>query len=137
TPSTFHLPHPPTSTLFPYTTLFRSLFDYRTRPDRESLALEIKAAEQQIADLEKADREAAARLATKAPRLRELIVSQAASLERVQEMLRRDGSEMLYYLTLDDSLILWHVAGDSQHVRSVLFPRSELKAQVAALRASV
>jgi CHAT domain-containing protein len=66
-----------------------------------------------------------------------LIVSQPASLERVQEMLRRDGSEMLYYLSLDDSLILWHIAGESQHVRSILFPRSELKAKVAALRASV
>jgi CHAT domain-containing protein len=87
--------------------------------------------------LEKADREAAARLAKKAPRLRELIVSQPASLERVQEMLRRDGSEMLYYLSLDDEVILWHIDGEGQHVRSVLFPRSELKAKVAALRASV
>ena len=117
--------------------LQKKLFDYRTRPDRESFTSEIKAAEQQIADLEKADREAAARLATKAPRLRELIVSQPASLEHVQEILRRDGSEMLYYLSLDDGLILWHVAGESHHVRSVLFPRSELKAKVAALRASV
>ena len=98
---------------------------------------QILAAEQQIADLEKADRQAAAGLAKKAPRLRELIVSQPSSLERVQEMLRRDGSEMLYYLSLDDGLILWHIAGQSQHVRSVLFPRSELKAKVAALRASV
>jgi len=103
--------------------LQKKLFDYRTRPDRESVTSEIKAAEQQIADLEKADREAAARLAKNAPRLRELIVSQPASLERVQEMLRRDGSEMLYYLSLDDGLILWHIAGESQHVRSVLFPR--------------
>ena len=98
---------------------------------------ESRQAEQQIAELEKADREAAARLTKKAPRLRELIVSQPASLERVREMLRRDGSEMLYYLSLDDSVILWHIAGEDQHVRSVLFPRSELKAKVAALRASV
>jgi CHAT domain-containing protein len=117
--------------------LQKKLFDYRMRADRESVTSEIKAAEQQIAELEKADREAAARLARKAPRLRELIVSQPASLERVQEMLRRDGSEMLYYLSLDESLILWHIAGESQHVRSILFPRSELKAKVAALRASV
>ena len=117
--------------------LQKKLFDYRMRADRESVTSEIKAAEQQIAELEKADREAAARLGRKAPRLRELIVSQPASLEHVQEMLRRDGSEMLYYLSLDDSLILWHIAGESQHVRSILFPRSELKAKVAALRASV
>src|SRR5947199_4768122 len=117
--------------------LQKKLFDYRMRADRESVTSEIKAAEQQIAELEKADREAAARLARKAPRLRELIVSQPASLERVQEMLRRDGSEMLYYLTLDDGLILWHIACGSQHGRSVLFPRSELKAKVAALRARV
>ena len=117
--------------------LQKKLFDYRMRADRESVTSEIKAAEQQIAELEKADREAAARLARKAPRLRELIVSQPASLEHVQEMLRRDGSEILYYLSLDDSLILWHIAGESQHVRSILFPRSELKAKVAALRASV
>jgi CHAT domain-containing protein/tetratricopeptide (TPR) repeat protein len=117
--------------------LQKKLFDYRLRADRESVASEIKAAEQQTAELEKADREAAASLGKKAPRLRELIVSQPASLERVQEMLRRDGSEMLYYLSLDDGLILWHIAGEGQHVRSVLLPRSELKAKVAALRASV
>jgi CHAT domain-containing protein/tetratricopeptide (TPR) repeat protein len=116
--------------------LQKKLFDYRRRTDRETVASEIKATDEQVAQLEKADREAAARLVQKAPRLRELIVSQPASLERVQEMLRRDGSEMLYYLSLDEGIILWHIAGDSQHARSVLFPRSELKAKVAALRAS-
>lgn len=117
--------------------LQKKLFDYRTRPDRESLAPQIKTTEEQIAQLEKTERDSAARMAEKAPRLRELIVSQPASLERVQEMLRRDGSEMLYYLALDESVLLWHITGESMHVRSVLFPRSELKAKVTALRSSV
>jgi len=51
--------------------------------------------------------------------------------------LRRDESEMLCYLALDDSLILWHIAGQSQHACSVFLPRSELKAKVVALRDSV
>ncbi len=117
--------------------LQRKLFDYRTRSDRESLTTKIQAAETQIMQLEKEDREVSAKMAEKAPRLRQLIVSSPASLERVQEALRRDGSEMLYYLALDDSVVLWHIAGDSLHVRSILLPRSELKTKVSALRASV
>ena len=117
--------------------LQRKLFDYRTRSDRESLTTKIQAAETQIVQLEKEDREVSAKMAEKAPRLRQLIVSSPASLERVQEALRRDGSEMLYYLALDDSVVLWHIAGDSLHVRSILLPRSELKTKVSALRASV
>src|SRR5262245_8917648 len=116
--------------------LQKKLFDYRARTDQETGATQNRTDEQKAADLEKTAREAAARLAQKAPRLRELIVSQPASLERVQEMLRRDGSEMLYYLSLDEGIILWHIAGDGQHARSILFPRTELKAKIATLRAS-
>ena len=117
--------------------LQKKLFDYRTRADRDSMALEIKSAEQQLEQLEKQDRATAARIADKAPRLRQLIVSQPASLERVQQMLRRDGCDMLYYLALDESVILWHIDGEAVHVRSVFLPRSELKAKVAAVRNSV
>ncbi|HEX4668152.1 MAG TPA: CHAT domain-containing protein [Chthoniobacterales bacterium] len=139
------LAQPDEQTLFAETQRLRAeiadeqkiLFTARTRPPDPDLAKKIKATEERIAQLEKAERELAAKIAKIAPRLRELTVAQPASLERVQEMLRKDGSEMLYYLALDDGLVLWHIAGQSQHARSVFLPRSELKAKVAALRKSV
>jgi CHAT domain-containing protein len=115
----------------------KKLFADRTRPDREAVADKIRASEEKIAQLEKADRDLSAKMAKEAPHLRQLTVSEPASLERVQQMLREDGSEMLYYLALEDSVILWHIGGDSQQVRSVFLPRSELKTKVAALRTSV
>jgi CHAT domain-containing protein/tetratricopeptide (TPR) repeat protein len=117
--------------------LQKKLFDYRTRADREAFASEIKSTEQQIEQLEKQDRAAAAQMTEKTPRLHQLIVSEPASLDRVQQMLRRDECDMLYYLVLDEGLILWHIGGESVHVRSVVLPRSALKAKVAAVRGSV
>jgi CHAT domain-containing protein len=97
----------------------------------------MKSAEYQIKQLEKQDRNVATQMAKKAPRLRELTVSEPVSLDRVQQMLRRDGCDMLYYLALDNMVILWHIGGDSVHVRNVFLPRSALQAKVTALRNSV
>ena len=117
--------------------LQKKLFDYRLRADRESVASEIQTAEQQIAELERADREAAAQLAKKAPRLGELVVPQPVSLDRVQQMLRRDRCDMLYYLVQNSMIILWHIGSDSMHVCNVPLPRSVLQAKVSALHNGV
>jgi CHAT domain-containing protein len=117
--------------------LQRKLFEYRARPDRDGFASEMKSAEQKIEQLEKQDRNVTAEMAQKAPRLRELTVSKPVSLDRVQQMLRSDGCDMLYYLALDNMVILWHIGGDSVHVRNVFLPRSELQAKITALRNSV
>jgi CHAT domain-containing protein/tetratricopeptide (TPR) repeat protein len=114
-----------------------TLFKDRASADREGFASRIKSAEKQIEQLEKQESAVAAQMAQKAPRLRELTVSEPVSLDRVQEMLRRDGCDMLYYLALDNMVILWHIGGDSVHVRNVFLPRSELQAKVNALRNSV
>jgi len=117
--------------------LQRKLFEYRTRPDRDGFVSEMKSAEQKIEQLEKQDRNVTAEMGQKAPRLRKLIVSEPVSLDRVQQMLRRDECDMLYYLALDNMVILWHIGGDSVHVRNVFLPRSQLQAKVTALHNSV
>jgi CHAT domain-containing protein len=115
----------------------KKLFGDRSQPEANGLSSEIKQTEAKILKLERDEQTLTQTIEKNAPRLLELTVAKPATLDRVQEMLRHDGSEMLYYLALDDGLILWHIAGQSQHARSVFLPRSELKTKVAALRASV
>lgn len=116
--------------------LQKKLLDYSTRVEDDSSTAGSQT-KMQIAQLEKDQKTLAKTIEKDAPHLRELTASQSASLDRVQEMLRDDGSEMLYYLCLDDKLILWHIAGDTQHARNVFLPRRELKKKVAALRVSI
>ena len=114
-----------------------NLFYWRASADRDGFASKIKSAEEQIERLEKQESAVAAQMAQKAPQLRELTASEPVSLDRVQQMLRRDGCDMLYYLVLDEMVILWHINGDSVHVRNVFLPRSALQAKVNALHNSV
>jgi len=70
-------------------------------------------------------------------KLARLVTSQPASLDAVQKVLARDGSEMLSYVVLESQLIIWHIGPDSVHVRSVFLPRSALKDKIARIRQSL
>ena len=52
-------------------------------------------------------------------------------------MLRRDGIDVLYYLVLEHSVILWHINGESVHAVSVFLPRPELMRKVTSLHGSL
>lgn len=66
-----------------------------------------------------------------------LIVPQTATLASVQQSLKQDGYEVLYYMVLDDRLIIWHLNGDQTHVMSVWIPRVNLIKKVNLVRDSL
>ncbi len=115
--------------------LQKTLFWYRSEHDK--FQSQIKSTEEKIQQLEKQNQNVTAEVGKKAPRLRELVVSQPVSLDRVQQILRRDRCDMLYYLVDNTRVILWHIGGDSVHLRNVLLPRSVLQAKINALQNGV
>ena len=72
-----------------------------------------------------------------APGSQDIALSQPVSLGTLQDALRRDRMDLLYYYILDNAVILIHVGPDSLHVRQVFVTRLALIRKVAALRASM
>ena len=98
---------------------------------------EIAEAQTRLAGLEAAYEQTLLRLGREAPSVRGAAVSRPVSLERLQEVLRQDRMDLLYYYVTDNALILIHIGPGSFHVRSVFLPRLALIRKVAALRASM
>lgn len=115
----------------------KSLFELRSRPDRDRFGEDISKKEKEIHRLEVDYRKLLNRIAGEAPRLHELTVSKPASLEKLQKSMKQDLYDVLQYLVLEHGVILWHISSDEVHVRSVFLPRSELIAKVKALRNSM
>jgi CHAT domain-containing protein len=72
-----------------------------------------------------------------APGSQDIALSQPVSLGTLQDALRQDRMDLLYYYILDNAVILIHVGPDSVHVRQVFVTRLALIRKVAALRASM
>jgi CHAT domain-containing protein len=66
-----------------------------------------------------------------------LVAPQTATLASVQQTLKQDRSEILYYTVLDKQLIIWHLSGDQTHVMSVFVSRVDLINRVNLLRKSL
>ena len=90
-----------------------------------------------LADLEADYEQTLLRLGRNASSVRSIAVSQPVPLERVQDALRQDHADLLYYYVTDNALILIHVGPNSFHVRNVFLPRLALIRKAAALRASM
>jgi CHAT domain-containing protein len=97
----------------------------------------IAAAEHEISELTEQRRVLLAQMARTAPNLQSLTVSQPVSLSQLQDSMRQEGYEALYYLTLDPSTVIWHISADSVEVRKVFLPRFEMAKKVATLRQSL
>jgi hypothetical protein len=104
----------------------KELFGLRSLPDREQYAARITATEHKISTLEAEYEQLLHRIRRQAPRLQELLASDPVSLQQLQHAMHQEHYEMLQYLVLESSIILWHISADSVHVRSVFLPRSEL-----------
>lgn len=74
-----------------------------------------------------------ARIAKAQPRLNELLVSAPASLDKLQQSMRRENYEMLQYLVMEHGVILWHISADGVQVRNVFLPRSNLAEKITQL----
>jgi CHAT domain-containing protein/tetratricopeptide (TPR) repeat protein len=90
-----------------------------------------------LAELEAEYEQTLIRIGRQAPGVQDVAVSRPVSLATLQETLRQDRMDLLYYFLTDSSVVLIHVGPDSLHVRNVFLPRMALMRKVAALRASM
>lgn len=109
------------------------LFRARRPTDRAPDPAEIARIEASIRNLEVERRQLLDRMALEAPRLRDLYVSEPATLQDLQQFARREEVTVLDYLVLRDSVIVWLIDGQEVKVRSVFLPRYVLAEKVAAL----
>jgi CHAT domain-containing protein len=111
--------------------LFRSLSESKDSDQRTTATKQAIQREEQKYDrlLEQ--------MRNEAPRLQRLMVSEPVSLAAAQEMSRKDHFDVLEYLVLPTSVILWHINGDGVHVRSVSLDRKDLVDKVSRLRMSL
>src|SRR5262249_55258010 len=70
-------------------------------------------------------------------KVRDLAISQPASLAQLQTAMRKEGFEALMYHVDNSGTILWHISADAVHVRNVFIPQNELAQKVRALNDSV
>lgn len=91
----------------------------------------------EIGQLESQYQSVVARMAKDAPRLNELLVSEPATLDKLQQSMRQENYEVLQYLVLEQGVILWHISADAVHALNVFLPRSQLTEKVAQLRKSL
>lgn len=117
--------------------LQKELFEHRIKPDREKYTDKIDIVEKEIEKMEGKLQGLLGKISKESPRLKELIVSNPVSLQKLQESMRQDRFDLLQYLVLEHTVILWHISGDTIHVRSVSLPRSELINKVSGLRKSL
>jgi CHAT domain-containing protein len=113
------------------------LFELVATPDASKHGQRIAAQQNQIRALESEQQQLSARIATEAPRLLELVVSEPVTLKALQQSMREERYELLQYLVLEHGVILWHISPDSVFVRHVFLPRSEVMSKVAALQKSL
>jgi len=113
------------------------LFELVSAPDRGKNAQRTSALQGQIRSLEADEQKLARRMATEAPRLQKLVVSEPVSLKALQQSMREEHYEVLQYLVLEHAVIVWHIGPDSVFVRNVFLPRTEVIAKVGALRKSL
>jgi CHAT domain-containing protein len=117
--------------------LQKQLVRYRVDGASQESAEAIANAERQIQKLEGDYQRLQRSIAATGSKLQELMVSKPASLQALQQSMKEDGYEALYYLVLPTQIILWHITGDVMNVRSIFLPREELIKKIAGLRKSL
>jgi len=86
-----------------------------------------------LTELEDEYQELLVRVAREAPLAQNVATSKAPSLQSVQDALREDRADMVYYYLRDTAVILLHIGPDSVHVRNVFLPRFALREKVTQL----
>ena len=114
---------------------FLSAFD--PDPNEDSNAENVAEAQTRLTELEDEYQKLLVRVAREAPLAQNVATSKAPSLQAVQNALREDGAEMLYYYLRDTAIILLHIGPDSIHVRNVFLPRFALREKVKGLMDSM
>lgn len=115
----------------------RLVFRERGKADTAQNQQSIADKEKEIQGLEKEYQTTLKRISATSPNLLALLAPQTASLQLLQQSLKQDRSEVLYYLVLDKQIIIWHISAAETHVLSVFLPRAELIKKVDRLRKSL
>lgn len=98
---------------------------------------DVETLQHTVDELQAQHRALEAKIAEKAPRLHELVEVTPISLAQAQAAAKRGGYDILYYLVLDDGLLIWHIGGDSQHAVKVYYTRPLLIPRVTSLYKSI
>lgn len=93
----------------------------------------VAKAQTRLTELEEDYQQLLLRIARGTPLAQNVAVSRPASLGAVQNALRQDSADLLYYYLRDTAVILIHIGPDSVHVRNIFLPRFALKEKVAGL----
>jgi CHAT domain-containing protein/tetratricopeptide (TPR) repeat protein len=115
--------------------LQRDLLNLRSTGNQNAAALAAK--EKEIQTLEGEYQKLTASVVASGSKLQELIASKPVTLSSLQQVLKRDGSEVLSYLVQGSQIVLMHISGDAVHARSVVLIREHLVKKVTALRRSL
>ena len=113
------------------------LFDLTGSQNRDQSTKQIVELQGKIADLQQQYEQLQARIAREAPKLNELTAAQPVTLASVQRAAGEGNYDVLYYVVMDDAVILWHISGDQVEVKDVFLPHVELIKKVAALHDSL
>jgi hypothetical protein len=106
---------------------FLSIYD--SNPNEEGSVDNVAEAQTQLTELEDEYQKLLVRVAREAPLAQNLATSKIPSLQSVQNALREDGADMVYYYLRDTGVILLHIGPNSVHVRNVFLPRFALTAR--------
>ena len=110
---------------------FLSIYD--SNPNEEGSVDNVAEAQTQLTELEDEYQKLLVRVAREAPLAQNLATSKIPSLQSVQNALREDGADMVYYYLRDTAVILLHIGPNSVHVRNVFLPRFALREKVTQL----
>ena len=110
---------------------FLSIYD--SNPNEEGSVDNVAEAQTQLTELEDEYQKLLVRAAREAPLAQNVATSKVPSLQSVQNALREDGADMVYYYLRDTAVILLHIGPDSVHVRNVFLPRFALREKVTQL----
>ena len=113
------------------------LFDLTGSQNRDQSTKQIVELQGKIADLQQQYEQLQARIAREAPKLNELTAAQPVTLASVQRAAGEGNYDVLYYVVMDDAVILWHISGNQVEVKDVFLPHVELIKKVAALHDSL
>ncbi len=113
------------------------LFNLTGSQNRDQNTRQIVEIEGKIAGLQQQYKQLEDRVAKEAPKLNQLTAAQPVTLATVQRAAAAGNYDVLYYVVMEDAVILWHIAGDQVEVRDVFLPHVQLIQKTTGLRNSL
>jgi CHAT domain-containing protein/tetratricopeptide (TPR) repeat protein len=117
--------------------LQEKLFNLTAGEERERNGQRIADLEAQITALQQKYETFERRIAKEAPKLQELTSAKPVTLESVQQSAAEGRYDVLYYVVMNTSFIVWHISGTDVQVKNVFLPHAMLATKTATLHDSL